>query len=115
MHIPPDNSIHVPGVSSVVHSWDDCFNGEREFFLPILAWRRSGKTLVILSRGWELASLSSAGESFESLWPVSGGMRERAKERKEVREETAHHRNLRGKTEREKGGEGIRSDSARGV
>ena len=43
---------------------------------------------------------------FESLWPVSGGMRERAKERKEVREETAHHRNLRGKTEREKGGGG---------
>ena len=49
-------------------------------------------------------------------------MRERAKERKEVRE-TAHHQSLRGKTEREKGGggggggeeEGIRSDSARGV
>ncbi len=44
-------------------------------------------------------------------------MRERAKERKEVRE-TAHHQILRGKTEREKGGEeeeGIRSDSARGV
>ncbi len=47
-------------------------------------------------------------------------MRERAKERKEVRE-TAHHQIVRGKTEREKGGgggeeeEGIRSDSARGV
>ena len=32
-------------------------------------------------------------------------MRERAKERKEVRE-TAHHQILRGKTEREKGGGG---------
>ena len=34
----------------------------RASILPILAWRRSAKTLVILSRGWELASLSSAGD-----------------------------------------------------